>query len=80
MARWYVKMIDIGNSSGIRIPRALMEKYGWGESLVLEETEHGVLLSETKTSQLSWNEAYRAMAAENEDWTDLEVTDADGLE
>ena len=50
MARWYVKMIDIGNSRGIRIPRALMEKYGWGESLVLEETEHGVLLSGTKTS------------------------------
>ena len=80
MAKWNVKLIGIGNSWGIRLPRALLEKYGWGDSLVLEETEHGVLLSGTKIEQLSWKETYRAMAASNEDWSDLDVTNADGMD
>jgi hypothetical protein len=32
-----VKLISIGNSKGIRIPKALLQKYGWSDSLVLEE-------------------------------------------
>ena len=80
MARWNVKLIRIGNAKGIRLPRALMEKYGWGESLVLKETKDGVLLSGTKNNQLSWKETYRAMAVSNEDWSDLDVTNADGID
>lgn len=80
MAKWNVKLIRIGNSRGIRLPSALMEKYGWGESPVLEETDDGVLLSGTKIEQFSWKETYRAMAAESEDWSDLDVTNADGMD
>ncbi len=80
MAKWNVKLIRIGNSRGIRLPRALLDKYGWGDSLVLEETKDGVLLSGTKRKELSWKETYRTMAASNEDWSDLDVTVADGLD
>ena len=38
------KLITIGNSKGIRLPKALLQKYGWTDSLVLEEMEKGVLL------------------------------------
>lgn len=79
MAKWNVKLITIGNARCIRLPSALLEKYDWGESLVLKETKDGVLLSGTKINQLSWKEAYRAMAVSNEDWSDLDVTVADGL-
>ena len=79
MAKWNVKLMTIENSRGIRLPRALLEKYGWGDSLVLEETKDGVLLSGTKSQELSWKETYRAMAASNEDWSDLgEIVD-DGV-
>ena len=80
METWNVKLIAMGNSWGVRLPKALLKKYGWENSLVLEETEHGVLLSGTKSNRLSWKETYRAMAADNEDWSDLDVTAADGLE
>ena len=80
MAKWNVKLIGIGNSRGIRIPRVLLDKYGWEDSLVLEETKDGVLLSGTKNERLPWTETYRVMAADNEDWTDLDVTVADGLD
>ena len=34
-----VKLVPIGNSKGIRIPKQLRQKYGWGDELVLEEQE-----------------------------------------
>ena len=44
----------IGNSRGIRIPKVLCEKYGWSESIVLEETEEGLLLRRDASGKLSW--------------------------
>ena len=75
-----VKLVAIGNSRGIRLPKAVLQKYGWGDSLVMEETERGVLLYGKERNKLSWNETYREMAAENEDWSDLDATIADGLD
>ena len=79
MATWDVKLIAIGNARGIRLPEALLKKYGWGDSLVLEETEHGMVLRGKERNKLSWKETYRAIAADSEDWSDLDVTVADGL-
>lgn len=80
MATRDVKLISIGNSKGIRIPKVLLQKYGWGDSLVLEETEEGIFLYSNEKNKLSWKETYRAMAADHEDWSDLDTTVADGLD
>ncbi|MCY4439060.1 MAG: AbrB/MazE/SpoVT family DNA-binding domain-containing protein, partial [Deltaproteobacteria bacterium] len=57
-----VKLVSVGNSKGIRLPKALLQKYGWSDSLVLEEAEDGVLLYSKEKNSLSWKETYRAMA------------------
>ena len=44
------------------------------------ETEDGVLLRSGTVNKLSWEDTYRSMAAEREDWSDLDATLADGLE
>ena len=75
-----VKLIAIGNSKGIRLPKALIQKYGWSDSLVLEETGDGIFLHGPKKDKLSWKDTYRAMAAADEDWRDLDETLADGLD
>jgi antitoxin MazE len=75
-----IKLVDIGNSRGIRLPKALLQKYGWSDSLVLEETESGIFLRGRDETRLSWTETYRSMAAEPEDWSDMETTVADGLD
>ena len=75
-----IKLISIGNSKGIRLPKALLQKYGWSDSLVLEETDEGISLYSREKNKLSWQETYRAMATEEEDWSDLDATVADGLE
>ncbi|MBW2163811.1 MAG: AbrB/MazE/SpoVT family DNA-binding domain-containing protein, partial [Deltaproteobacteria bacterium] len=36
-----IKLVPIGNSKGVRIPKALLQKYGLNNSLLLEETDRG---------------------------------------
>ena len=75
-----VELVAIGNSRGIRLPDTLLDKYGWSDSLLLEEVEDGVVLRSKETHKLSWEETYRAMASEAEDWSDMDSALADGIE
>ena len=74
-----IKLVPIGNSKGIRLPKTILEKYGWNDSLVLEETGQGLLLHSAQSDKLSWKDTFRAMSAESEDWSDWDATVADGL-
>jgi antitoxin MazE len=75
-----VKLIAIGNSQGIRLPKVLLRKYGWSGSLILEEREDGIVLHGKEGNKLSWEDTYRAMARDDEDWSNLDSTVADGLD
>ena len=69
-----IKLIAVGNSRGIRLPKTLLQKYGWSDSLVLEETAEGIFLHGKEGDKLSWKDTYQCMAVEHEDWNDLDVT------
>ena len=75
-----VKLIPIGNSRGIRLPKTLLDKYGWSDRLTLEEMEDGVVLRSKETNNLSWEETSRAMTKDSEDWGDFDVAIADGVD
>ena len=75
-----IKIIPIGNSMGVRLPKSLLQKYGFANSVVLEETDRGLLLRKTHDNKLSLVDTYKAMAKECEDWSDYDSTLADGLE
>jgi len=62
------KLISIGNSKGIRLPKMLLQKYDFGDTLLLEETEDGVLIRKIHDNKLSWEQTYQEMAAEKEKW------------
>ena len=49
----------------------MLDRYGWTESLVLEEADDSVVLRGNETSKLSWERTYLAMATEQEDWSDF---------
>lgn len=74
------KIVPIGNSKGVRIPKALLQKYGLKNSLLIEETEKGLLLRNKEESKLSWEDTFKAMADEKEQWDDFDATLLDGLE
>jgi antitoxin MazE len=75
-----IKIVHIGNSLGVRLPKTLLQKYGFTHSLVLEETSQGLLLRKKQDDKLSWDETYKAMANEGEDWSEYDQTLLDGLE
>ena len=75
-----VKLVVIGNSKGIRIPKKLLQKYGFNNLLLLEETDKGLLLRKKEDDKLSWEETFKAMAEAKEDWSDFDTTILDGLD
>jgi len=74
-----VTLVPIGNSRGVRIPKSLLDKYALTHTLILEETERGILLRGKQEEKLSWEDTFRAMAEAKEDWTDFDVALTDGL-
>ncbi|MGH7948548.1 MAG: AbrB/MazE/SpoVT family DNA-binding domain-containing protein [Candidatus Binataceae bacterium] len=75
-----LKVVQIGNSRGVRLPKAVLDRYEIKEALVLEAREDGLLLRGKKDKRLTWEETYRETAREKEDWSDLEAAVADGIE
>jgi antitoxin MazE len=75
-----LKVVQIGNSRGVRLPKAVLERYEIKDALVLEAREEGLLLRGKKDKRLTWEETYRAAAREKEDWSDLDATLADGID
>lgn len=77
-----LKVARIGNSRGVRIPALTLERYRIGDSVVMEERPEGILLRPRRSStrKLSWEETAAAMANAPEDWSEWDVTLADGLD
>ncbi len=73
------KLVPIGNSKGVRIPKALLQKYGLKNPLLMEETDKGLVLRNKEESKLSWEDTYKAMANEKEHWDDFDTALLDGL-
>jgi len=75
-----LKVVPIGNSRGVRLPKAVLDKYAIKGELVLEERTEGLLLRNKRDKRLSWEDTFREMAKEREDWNDLDAAMADGLD
>ena len=75
-----LKIVAIGNSRGVRLPKTILDKYAITDTLVLEEREDGLLFRNKKRDKrLSWTDTYKEMSHESEDWSDLDEVMADGL-
>ena len=75
------KLVNIGNSKGVRLPKKLIERYHLKEKLTLEELDEGILIkADEPLDKLSWEETFKEMARENEDWSDFDNLSADGVE
>lgn len=74
-----IKVVPIGNSRGVRLSKAILAKYAIQDSLMMEEREEGLLLRGKQDQRLPWEDTYKAMALEHEDWSDIDTTLNDGL-
>ena len=72
-----VKLIKIGNSQGLRLPKWIISKYGFGNHIILEEMQEGILLRTGKKNKFSWEDTYKAMAETEEEWDDWQNAEID---
>jgi antitoxin MazE len=75
-----LKIVPIGNSRGVRLPKEIIERYAIEETIVLEVREEALVFRNKQDKRLSWEDTFKAMAREREDWSDLEGAIADGLD
>ncbi len=56
----------IGNSLGVRIPKAIIEQIGFNKdtNLVFKVTNEGLLIAPQRTPREGWNEAFKASSKE----------------
>ena len=74
------KVVPIGNSRGVRLPKTVLDKYAIRDAVVVEEREEGLLLRSKGDRRLSWEDTFKDMAHEREDWSDLDAALNDGLD
>lgn len=61
------RLIKIGNSQGIRIPRVLLDQIGLTGDLELEVQGNQLILRAAQRPREGWAEQFRAMAANQDD-------------
>lgn len=61
-----VQIIKIGNSQGIRIPKALIEQCGFSSEVELRVEEGKLIISKPPVRE-GWEESFREMAESGDD-------------
>jgi len=61
------RIIKIGNSQGIRIPKPLLEQIGIGEDVELAIEDKRIIILPVSNPRDNWDEDFRKMAANGDD-------------
>jgi antitoxin MazE len=61
------KIIKIGNSKGIRIPKLFLEQTNLGDEVELEAQDDQIIIRPVTYPRQGWDEAFRAMAERGDD-------------
>lgn len=61
------QIIQIGNSQGIRIPKAILEETKISGEVELEVCPEGILIRNIKKPRSDWENAFKALAETDDD-------------
>ena len=50
------KLVKIGNSFGIRLPKSLIQQYDLSENIEIDPIEDGILIRSRKKARIGWTE------------------------
>jgi antitoxin MazE len=71
------KIIRIGNSQGIRIPKPLLEQTGLSEDVELEVRADEIVIRSARSPRADWAAAFEKMAQAGDDVLLEEATETD---
>ena len=62
------RIIPIGNSRGLRLPKQVLSQTGLGDDVELDvQADHIVIRPAARRPRSGWDEAFRAMAEQGDD-------------
>jgi antitoxin MazE len=61
------RLVKIGNSQGIRIPKLLLDQVGFGEEVELELQEDRIVIRAAQGRRQGWDEQFQRMAEQGDD-------------
>ncbi|HEY9779966.1 MAG TPA: AbrB/MazE/SpoVT family DNA-binding domain-containing protein [Leptolyngbyaceae cyanobacterium] len=61
------RIVKVGNSQGIRIPKPLLEQSGIDKEVEIEVHEDRLIIRAARRSRVGWDEAFAAMAELKDD-------------
>jgi antitoxin MazE len=61
------RIVKIGNSHGVRIPRLMLHQTGLGEDVELEAQADKIIIRSARKPREGWEEQFRAMAERGDD-------------
>ncbi|HEX7999621.1 MAG TPA: AbrB/MazE/SpoVT family DNA-binding domain-containing protein [Pyrinomonadaceae bacterium] len=61
------RIVKIGNSQGIRIPKLLLERSNLAEEVELEAQDDRIIIRSTRQPRQDWQQAFRLMAERGDD-------------
>lgn len=69
-----LKVIDIGNSKGIRFPQALIQQYNLRTEINVELKKDGIMITPTQKPRAGWEEQFKIatskISSEEKSWMD----------
>jgi antitoxin MazE len=61
------RIVRIGNSRGLRIPKQLLDQTGLGDEVELEVQRDQIVIRSAHRPRAGWEEQFRAMAEQGDD-------------
>lgn len=61
------RLVKIGNSQGIRIPKPLIEETGLQGEVDLRVEDHSLVISRVRAAREGWDQAFQRMAERGDD-------------
>jgi antitoxin MazE len=74
------KLVKVGNSQGIRIPKALIEAAGIESDLDMELEAGAIVLRRPRKARAGWEEAFRQLGPDETAIDDVPATEWDDAE
>ena len=73
------KLIQIGNSRGVRLPKAIIEEAGLGDELEITVRDGAVVIARARKVREGWAEAFKDMAKREQHTLDILDAEFDEL-
>ena len=62
-----VKLVSIGNSKGVRIPRSVIKECGLGDQVEMRVSNGVIVLAPAHEARAGWDEAFEKMTGAGDD-------------